>query len=112
MYKNVVKQMGTIFQLGSAFTSSLVKTIKKDKFWALASWSESEIDQLLTLLLYHVRANRVERNHQKGLSRQSTSTGVLRFTVFFEVNKSRKKLSDNGLTSLPIVFCTRKPIFL
>ena len=32
VYKNVVKQVGTIFELGSAFASGLARAIKKDKF--------------------------------------------------------------------------------
>ncbi len=37
VYENVVKQVGTIFELGFAFVSGLVRAIKKDKSWALAS---------------------------------------------------------------------------
>ena len=61
-----MKQVGTIFELGSAFTAGLVKTIKKDKSWALASWSKSGLDQLLAPLLRHVRANCVGKKHQEG----------------------------------------------
>ena len=43
IYENVVKQGGTIFELRSAFASGLVKAIKKDKSWALATCSESKL---------------------------------------------------------------------
>lgn len=49
---------------------------------------------------------------RKRLSRQSINTGVLRFAVFSEVNKSPEKLSDNWFIFLSIVFCTRKFAFL
>ncbi len=60
-----MKQVRTIFELGSAFAFGLVRAIKKDKSWALPSWSESEMDQLLAPLLRHVRADRVERKHRE-----------------------------------------------
>ncbi len=65
VYENVVKQVGTIFELGSSFTSGLVRAIKKDKSWVLASWSKSEVDQLLTPLLRHVRADCVGRKRRE-----------------------------------------------
>ncbi len=37
MNEDVLKQVGTIFELESAFASGLVRAIKKDKSWALAS---------------------------------------------------------------------------
>ncbi len=61
-----MKQVGTIFELGSAFASCLVRTIRKDKSWALASWSESEVDQRLAPLLRHVRADYIGRKHWEG----------------------------------------------
>lgn len=60
VYETVVKQ------LESAFASGLMKAIKKNKSWALASWSESEVDQLMTLLLRHMRADYVGRNCREG----------------------------------------------
>ncbi len=56
-----MKQVETIFELGSGFISGLVRVIKKNKSWALASLSESEMDQLLAPLLRHVRTDRVRR---------------------------------------------------
>ncbi len=61
-----MKQVGTIFELGSAFASDLVRAIKKDKSWALASWSSSEVDQLLAPLLRHFRADCIERKRWEG----------------------------------------------
>ena len=57
-----MKQVGTIFKLGSIFTFDLIKAIKKDKSWALASSSKLEVDQLLVLLLCQMRTNCVGRN--------------------------------------------------
>lgn len=37
MYVYMVKQVGTIFELRSAFASDLARAIKKNKFWELAS---------------------------------------------------------------------------
>ena len=37
VYENVMKQVRIVFGLGSIFASGLVKTIKKNKSWALAS---------------------------------------------------------------------------
>lgn len=37
VYEKVMKEVGIILELGSAFASVLVRMIKKDKFWALAS---------------------------------------------------------------------------
>lgn len=37
VYEDVVKQVGYIFEIGSTSASGLVKTMKKDKSWALAS---------------------------------------------------------------------------
>ncbi len=62
----MIKQVGTIFELGSAFASSYVRAIKKDKSWALASWSEFEVDQLLAPLLRHVRADYIGRKRWEG----------------------------------------------
>ncbi len=66
VYDDVLKQVETIFKLGSAFASGLVRAIKKDKSWALASWSESEVDQLLAPLLHYVRADCVRRKRREG----------------------------------------------
>ena len=61
VYKDVVKQMGFIFELGSIFTSGLVTTIKKNKSWALASWNKLEMNKLLTPLLRHVRIDCIRK---------------------------------------------------
>ncbi len=56
-----MKQVGTIFELESAFTFGLMRAIKKNKSWLLASWSESKVNQLLAPLLRHMRADCVRR---------------------------------------------------
>ncbi len=65
VYRGVVKQVGAIFELGFVFISSLMRAIRKDKSWALATWSKSEVDKLLTPLLHHMRSDCVERKRQK-----------------------------------------------
>ena len=66
VYEDMVKQVRIIFKLGSAFASGLVTAIKKNKSWVLASWSESEVDQLLVPLLRHMRTDCIERKCWEG----------------------------------------------
>lgn len=65
MNENVVKVVRAIFELASAFASSLVKVIKKDKSWVLAYGNGSEMDKLLAPLLRHVRADCIGRKRQE-----------------------------------------------
>ncbi len=83
--------MGTIFEYGSAFASSLVRAIKKDKSWALASWSESEVDQLLAPLLRHVRTNYVRRKRQKGALKTINQHSGPEICSFFQSRQESKK---------------------
>lgn len=62
MYENVVKQIEIIFELGFLFASGLLRAIKKDKSWPLVSWSESKMNQLLALVLHHIKADWIRRN--------------------------------------------------
>ncbi len=66
VYNDMVKQVEAIFELWSAFASGLTKAIKKDKSWALASLSKSEMDKLLAPLLRHMRADCVGRKRWEG----------------------------------------------
>lgn len=95
VYEDVLKQLRNIFELGSAFMSSLVKAIKKDKSWVLASWSQSEVDQLMSPLLRHVRANCIGKNCWEGAFKTINQHWGSEIGSFFEVDKSRKKFSDN-----------------
>ncbi len=91
MYKDVVKQVGTIFELGSAFASGLVKAIKKDKSWALASWSEFEVDQLLAPLLRHVRADCVARKRREGALKTINQHWGPEICSFFQSQQESEK---------------------
>ncbi len=83
--------MGTIFELESAFASGLVRAIKKDKSWALVSWSESEVDQLLAPLLRHVRADRVGTKRREGAPKTINQHWGLEICSFFRCQQELEK---------------------
>ncbi len=91
VYEDVVKQVGTIFELGSASASGLLRAIKKDKCWALASWNESEVDQLLALLLCHVRADCVGRKRQEGAFKTINQHWSPEICSFFQSQQELEK---------------------
>ncbi len=91
-----MKQVGTISKLGSTFASGLVKAIKKDKSWALTSWSESEVDQLLASLLCHVRADCVGRKHWEGALKTINQHWDPKICNFFQ----NQQESENTLRQL------------
>lgn len=66
IYKDVMKQVGVIFELGSVFASDLVRAIKKNKSWALVFLSEFEVDKLLAPLERHMRTDCIGRKRQEG----------------------------------------------
>ncbi len=91
VYENVMKQIKTIFELGSAFASGLVRAIKKDKSWALASWSKSEVDEQLAPLLHHVRAGCIERKRREGALKMINQYWGPKICSFFRSRQESEK---------------------
>ena len=83
VYEDVVKQVGTIFELRLVFASDLIKAIKKDKSWALASRNELKRDKLLAPLLYYMKVDCVGRNCWKGALKIINQDWGLEICSFF-----------------------------
>lgn len=91
IYVDVVKQVETIFELGSAFASGLAKAIKKDKSWKLALWSKAVVDELLSPLLRHLRADRIGRTRREGALKTINSKWGPEICGFFRSRKESEK---------------------
>lgn len=84
VYEDMMKQVEITFELGSVFAFGWVTAIKKDKSWALASWSELKVDQFLAPLLRHVRADCVERKRWEGVLKTINQHWCQEICSFFQ----------------------------
>lgn len=66
VYIDVVKQASNISDLGAAFALGLMNAIKKDKSFAMGSWTKEHVKQLLVPLDRHVKAARIGRTRREG----------------------------------------------
>lgn len=93
VYIDVVRQASKISDLGAAFAFGLMNAIKKDKTFAMGSWTKEHVKQLLVPLDRHVKAARIGRTRREGALKTINRCWGPDVTGFFRSrNESEKTL--------------------